>query len=334
MERRQFLDPRSWSTPPPADPAPIDAALLRLGRRAMATTFEVLFPLAGNPEAAERALDLIDRVEDQLTVYRDHSELSQLNRAAGLQPTSVTDDLFDLLYLCKQLWEATGGAFDVSVGALIKAWGFYRRQGRVPSEEERAQVRQRIGMNHVRFDDESKTVAFDVPGLEVNLGSIGKGYALDRVVTLLWRDWDVRHALVHGGHSSVFAVGSEPGSSRGWRVSLADPRSPGKKLGTLRLHNRGLGTSSAAFQFLEHEGRRLGHLLDPRTCWPAEGMLSASVTAPSASVADALATAFFIVGADSARAYCEQHPEIGAVLLPSGPRGKVTVLGQAQHEFN
>src|SRR5439155_27390746 len=125
-------------------------------------------------------------------------------------------------------------------------------------------------------------------------GIIGKVYALDQVVRLLRRQWQVNNLLIHGGHSSVFAQGSELGSRRGWSVGLLDPDDPGKRLAVLRLRNRGLGASAATYQHFVHDGRKLGHILDPRTGWPADGLRLAAVTAPTAAEADALATAFFV----------------------------------------
>ncbi len=170
--------------------------------------------------------------------------------------------------------------------------------------------------------------------MEINLGSIGKGHALDRVAELLQREWNLSSALLHGGHSSVYAMGSEPGNNRGWAVGISHPWNPKRRLAVLRLRDRALGTSAATFQHLEHDGRKLGHILDPRTGWPAEGMASVSVTAPTAAAADALATAFFILGVDKARAYCEKHSEIGALLLPEGETSAPIVVGLAETEID
>src|SRR5437763_159644 len=169
MNRRDFLDPRRMAgtaTPQAAEEAPVQ---LRFARRAMATTFEVILPF-GTPDAhllAIEALDEIDRLEAQLSVFRDTSEVSRLNARAARHPVPVERGLFELLARAKQLHEETGGAFDVAVGALIKTWGFHRRQGRVPSEAERAAVRTRIGMQHVRLDPERLTVAFERQGLAI-----------------------------------------------------------------------------------------------------------------------------------------------------------------------
>lgn len=284
----------------------------------MATTFEVVLPY-GTPEATSLAgavFDVIDRLEDQLTVYREHSEVSRLNRRAHLEVVPVERGLFELLSLSAQLNRDTAGAFDVTAGALSIAWGFHRGPRRVPADAERAEALRRVGSQHLQLDREAETVRFLCPGLAINLGSIGKGYALDRAALLMREERGVASALLHGGTSSVLALGSEPGSRHGWRVGVRHPWDPERRLATVRLRDRALGTSAATFQYLEHEGRKLGHILDPRTGWPAVGMASATAIAPTAALADALATAFFILGVDQARAYCEQHPEVGAVLLP------------------
>lgn len=291
-------------------------SVLRASRTAMATLFEIMLPY-GLPQgmaAADAALDLIDELEDQLTVYRDHSELSQLNRRAFAEDVPVESRLFDLLSFASGLTRETNGAFDIATGALIKAWGFYRRSGRVPTVAERAAAMNQTGMRHVVLNAASQTVRFRREGLEINLGGIGKGYALDRVAEFMVNDWDIRSGLLHGGMSSVRALGPPPGQS-GWPVSLRHPWEDTRSIGVVRLRNQGLGTSAATYQHFEYNGRKLGHLLDPRKGWPAEGMQMASAIAPTAAEADALSTAFFVMGLDKTRIYCQSHPHVGAVLL-------------------
>jgi thiamine biosynthesis lipoprotein len=338
MDRRDFLSPRSLAAgagqvlaaadevraaaldaaaPPPE---PVEFALLRFSRRAMATTFEVMLPFGtpGALAAAEAALDEIDRLEAQLTVYRDTSEVSRLNRAAPHAAIPVEAGLFDLLLTAARVTAETEGAFDVTAGALVKAWGFYRGPCRVPSDAERAAALERVGMRHVVLDREQRAVRYLRPGLEINLGSIGKGYALDRAAELLRDRRNLPGALLHGGHSSVYAIGHEPGDERGWAVGLSHPWEPARRIALLRLRDRALGTSAATFRHLEHDGRKLGHVLDPRTGWPAEGIALASAVAPTAAEADALATAFYVLGVDWTRSYCDKRPDVGAVLLPEG----------------
>ncbi len=344
MKRRDFLNPRRLASaagpvfglldplpPAPAAPAAPEAALLRFARRAMATNFEVVLPFdaADAVEAAQEALDEIDRLEAQLTVYRDSSEVSRLNALAARAAVAVEPGLFDLLALAAEVHGETGGAHDVAAGALIRAWGFFRGPPRVPSEQERAEALHRTGMRHVVLDAGGRSVRYLREGLEINLGSIGKGYALDRAAALLRGRREIRAALLQGGSSSVYAMGSTPGDPRGWAVGLNHPWQPGRSLGVVRLRDRALGTSAATFKHLEYQGRKLGHLLDPRTGWPAEGVASVSVVAPTAARADALATAFFILGADAARAYCGAHPDVAVVLLSEGPDALPVVAGLA-----
>ena len=341
MNRREFLHPRHVSgiagpllgvadelhaAPPPSD----TPTMLRFARRAMATTFEVILPFgaASAHELGPAALDEIDRLEAQLTVYRPDSEVSRLNARAADQAVRVERNLFDLLTLAQRLHQETAGAFDISVGALIKTWGFYQRQGRVPAPGERTEALQRVGFQHIVLGAERLTVAFQRRGIEINLGSIGKGYALERAAQLV----DMPNVLLHGGHSSVLALGNETPTQRGWTVGLTDPDRPQCRRALIHLRNRGMATSAITYQQIEHQGRKLGHLLDPRTGWPAEGILSATVTAPSAAEADALATAFFILGVEKTREYCKAHPEIGAALIASDAPGRMVVLGQAHNE--
>jgi thiamine biosynthesis lipoprotein len=344
MNRRSFLHPRRLGvlagqaqqvidilTPTQAEPFPPETTLVRYARRAMATAFEVVLPFGANHPAAdaaglaEQALDTIDGLEDQLTVYCEHSEVSQLNGRAFDEEVVVEPRLFELLQLSARLTTETGGAFDITAGALIKSWGFFRGPRRVPSEAERTAALECVGMHHVVLDSQRHSARFLRRGLEINLGSIGKGYALDRAAEVLRRT-DCRSILLHGGHSSVYAMGSQPGTSRGWPVGISHPWNSERRVATVWLKNQAIGTSAATFRHLEWQGRKLGHILDPRTGWPAEGMASASVVAPTAAEADALATAFFILGVEPARAYCESHEGIGAVLLPEDASTQPIVL--------
>jgi len=304
----------------------------------MGSYFEVRLA-ANTPGAADlatRALDRIDALEDQLTVYRDDSEVSRLNATAHLGPVEVEDGLFGLLQRAAALGEATGGAYDVTAGALSVAWGFFRGPKRVPDAETLADARARTGQHHVTLDPERRTVAFDRQGVIVNLGSIGKGYAIDRAVDVIRDHWWPTSALVHGGRSSLYALGSPPGRFGGrWEVALRNPFDPERPLGTLFLRNRAMGTSGAAFQQFEANGRVYGHIIDPRTGEPGLGPASVTVLAPTAAEADALSTAFYLLGVEGAKGYLAGHPEVGAVFVEDGPGGrpKVVTLGLTDDDF-
>jgi thiamine biosynthesis lipoprotein len=299
--------------------------LLQLSRRAMACTFEI-FTNAGQyahaTESAIAALDLLDRLEDQLSVYREHSEISRLNRHAAEEPVAVEPRLFALLQTALRIHADTRGAYDITAGPLSNAWGFTRRAGAMPTAESLAAARECVGSQFLELDADAHTVRFLKGGLQINLGSIGKGYALDRCAESL-AGVGIDHFLLHGGHSSVLGRGAHGAlaDEQGWTVGVRNALHPDRRLGQLRLKDRALATSGSGTQFFQHAGRRYGHILDPRSGWPAEGVLSVSVLAPSAAEADALSTAFYVLGLRATQEYCRQHAEVAAVMLCPGTRG-------------
>jgi thiamine biosynthesis lipoprotein len=315
------------------------ADLVRVHRPAMGSYFEVRLPAAtpGAVDLACRALDLIEALEAQLTVYRDDSEISRLNESAHLGPVPVEKGLFGLLETAVSLSRETEGAYDVTSGALSEAWGFVKGPKRVPTAAALENARSRTGYLHLRLDPSRSTVAFDRAGVRINLGSIGKGHALDRAAGLLRDYWWPTPALVHGGRSSLFALGSPPGQPGGrWEIALRNPFEPDAPLGILRLRDRGLGTSGAAFQHFVVDGTIYGHIIDPRSGMPALGPASVTVLAPTAALADALSTAFYLLGPKAAEDYAANHPDVGVVIVEEGhgersPR--VLVFGLSDRDF-
>jgi thiamine biosynthesis lipoprotein len=306
----------------------------------MGSYFEVLLParIPGAADLATKALDLIEELESQLTVYNDESEVARLNTEAHLAPIEVEPGLFGLLQHAVALWRDTGGAYDVTSGALSLAWGFTRGPRRVPDPSTLVEALARTGSQHLRLDPARRTVAFDRPSVVINLGSIGKGYAIDRAAGSIRDYWLPTPALVHGGRSSLYALGSPPDQFGGrWSVAVRNPLDPEISVGTLRLRNRGMGTSGSAFQRFEEGGRVYGHLLDPRTGEPPEdGPLSVTVLAPTAAEADALSTAFYLLGPDAAAGYVAAHPRVGALFLLRGDdpsRPVVVTHGLTEADF-
>jgi thiamine biosynthesis lipoprotein len=300
-----------------------DIHTLVVGREAMACRFEVVFNVGEVPDATElgvAALDLVDEIEATISIYREESEISRLNAgaAAGWQP--VSDELHGLLALARELHDRTGGGFDIAAGALVRAWGFLRRQGRTPTDDELASALAASGMRHVELDAAGRRMRFTRPGVEINPGAIGKGWAVDRASDALAAA-GVPSMLVHGGQSSVRARGIHgpalPGR-RGWPVGLRHPLFPGRRLATITLDDRALGTSGSATQFFVDRGRRLGHILDPRTGRPAEGVLSATVIAPTAAVADALSTAAYVLGVAGLETIAPPGGDVAAILVLPG----------------
>jgi len=192
-------------------------------------------------------------------------------------------------------------------------------------------------MDRVRLDRQRSAVRFDAPGMEINLGAVGKGYALDQAAEVL-RFYGVERAVIHGGRSTILAIGA-PEDEEGWPFTLKDPRDRRTPLYHVSLRDRALSTSGDAEQFFEAEGRRYGHLLDPRTGRPVEGMRCVWVIAPAGypresaggAESDALATAFYVMGPEATRSFCRKRPDLGVVLVEDTRGGlRVTRIGPGE----
>ena len=306
--------------------------LLKIGRRAMACQFQIMVNAGKYETATETAIEALDRVdqlEQLLTVYHDDSEVSQLNRLATGDYSFVSPELADLLRLSLRLNKITDGAFDITAGPLAEVWAVARHKSALPGEAEIKQALQRLGCQHLAFDEQEETVKFLRSGIALDFGGIGKGYALDDGASILESD-GLLDFLFHGGRSSVLARGKCTDASAGesaWRVGVIHPLRPSQRLAEVRLENCALSTSGSQTQSFTFGGRRFGHVLDPRTGWPAEGVLSVTVVAPTAAEADALSTALFVLGVDRGVEVCEQHPEYGAIFVAPGNRaGEIKIV--------
>ena len=273
-------------------------------------------------KAAQLALDEVERLEEQLSVFRETSEVSAINRQARLEddvsrkPIRLEASLFHLILQCVELYRETERCFDITSGPLSRCWGFLRRQGRLPGPDEIENALSVLGTERLILDVESQSIGFAASGTEINFGSIGKGYALDRAASFL--KTNSRTALLSAGSSSMLALGSGAPGSGGWAIGIRDPRDKSRRLGTVKLRNCALAMSGSEEQFFEADGKRYGHIIDPRTGYPADGVLGVTVIAQSAATADALATAFFIGGRELAERYCETHKDILAIMLENG----------------
>jgi thiamine biosynthesis lipoprotein len=265
------------------------------------------------------ALDEIDRVDRLMSHYRRDSPLSRLNREAANGPVAVEPELLDFLAECLRWSRDSDGAFDITVGPLMKAWGFFRDEGRVPAGDELARALEVVGYQHVVLDRAAGTVRFDRPGVELDLGGIGKGYAVDRVVDLLRRR-GLASALVNLGGSSVYGLGAPPGRDA-WEVGVADPMAPGKTARTVRLRDRALSVSGGYERFFEKDGVTHSHIMDPRTGRPVQGVLSVAVLADSATAGDALDNVLFVLGPERGRSHVGRVPAAEAFMFLPQPRG-------------
>jgi thiamine biosynthesis lipoprotein len=285
-------------------------------RISMACTYTIVAYGPSGPEVPailEAALDEVDRIDRLMSHYKKDSPLSRLNREASAGPVAVDSELFDFLGVCQRYSRDSGGAFDVTVGPLMKAWGFFAGDGRVPTERDLKDARARTGYRHVLLDPVSRTVRFDRPGVELDLGGIAKGYAVDRVVSLL-RPRGVTAALVSAGGSTLFGLGAPPGAA-GWQVDVDDPVDPHKTALSVVLKDRALSVSGSSEKAFIVSGRRYTHVMDPRSGRPVEDILSVAVLADSGVAGDVLDNAFFVLGVEGSKKYLRRLANTEAVFF-------------------
>jgi thiamine biosynthesis lipoprotein len=296
-----------------------------LARQAMATRFELVLH-GENPSrlraAGEEAFQEIDRLENQLSLYRPGSEIAQLNARAVRENVQVSPEVFALLEQARQLHAETDGAFDITVGPLVRCWGFTDNQATMPTPEAMAEARAKIGMDKVQLDAANRTVRFAREGVMLDLGAIGKGYAVERGAELL-REAGVASALFHGGTSTVCAIGHPPDADA-WHVAIErPPASLGDlafpELPVVRLRDESLSVSAIWGRVLQSGGKTFGHVIDPRTGLPVEGALLSAVISPSATETDALSTALLTLGSAGLERLVGSRPGARALLItPTG----------------
>jgi thiamine biosynthesis lipoprotein len=292
-------------------------------RPAMGTSFEIYLYAPDRERASELfevAFDEIERVEQALSNYRSSSELSRINANAADAPVITDPEVFALLERAFDYSRQSKGAFDVTVGKLMKAWGFFRSAGRYPSDEELAHARAQTGWQSVRLDNRTRSVYFLKRGIELDLGGIGKGYALDRVAALL-REAGVKAALISSGSSSIYAIGAPPGKA-GWQVRIFDPLDRTRTLSTVSLKDQSLSTSGSYEKFFRLNGRTYCHIMDPRTGRPVEGMLQTTVITPEATDSDALSTAVFVMGPQQSARVLDKIAGAAAVFVTDRTGGE------------
>ncbi|MBI1746975.1 MAG: FAD:protein FMN transferase [Acidobacteria bacterium] len=298
---------------------------LTLCRRAhyvMGTVFEI--SAYGEEEAAtiaaiEEAFGFVLETDRLMSSYRPQSDLMELNSNASRGFVPVHRELYQVIQAAIGFSEMSDGAFDITVGPLMRAWGFFRQIGRVPPYAERQALLSKVGYRHIHLDPFARAVRFDVPDMEIDLGGIAKGWAVDRAAAVL-RARGIQRALIDAGTSSLLALGTPPNADA-WSVGIKDPLRTDRVLSIVGLKNQSLSTSGSYERFVRVSGKRYSHILDPKTGLPVNRMLSTTVIAPTATASDALSTAVFVMGADKGESFLYSHGYTG--LLVYREKGQV-----------
>jgi thiamine biosynthesis lipoprotein len=288
---------------------------------AMGTIFTIDLYVA-DQAVAEQDMDLafdeIDRLEALLSNYRPSSELSRISREAGAAPVVTDPETFRFLERSLYWSRVSNGAFDITVGPLLRAWGFFFHHGKVPSQTQLNALRNKVGWKNIALDPQTRTVSFtNHQPMELDPGSIGKGFAVDSVARLL-RNQGVTSAFISAGGSTLYAIGAVPDTA-GWPVDIPDPRldprHPGKIAASILLKDTSLSTGACTEKFFIKNGHRYCHIFDPRTMRPVEGMLQTTVIDRSATDSDALSTVIFVLGPNASRQLLASMPDTQALIF-------------------
>jgi len=299
---------------------------------AMGTQFSVYLYARTEPEAsgvADEVFDEVDRIEQELSNYRETSELSRIDREAALAPVTTDPETFRFLEQSQHWSEASDGAFDITVGPLMKSWGFFDHSGRIPSSEELERIRPMVGYRNIELDPAARTVRFRVAGVDLDPGGIGKGFAVDAAVAIL-RARHVTAALISAGSSTVYALGTPPGK-RGWSVVVPSGAPAGSPqhapISTVLLRDTSLSSANCSEKNFTAGGHLYCHMMDPRTLQPVEGRLHVSIIDPSATASDALSNVLFVDTPAQSLAFLERYaPETRALIVSAKAGGPVCTV--------
>jgi thiamine biosynthesis lipoprotein len=270
---------------------------------------------AASAPHAQAAHATFARVDSLMSNWMTTSEVARLNREAAAGATGVHPEVAVVLDESMRIWRESDGAFDITVEPLVRAWGFLGGKPHVPSEEEARAAFALVGADQLEFDASAGTVAYRKEGVKIDLGGIAKGYAVDMAAEVL-KEHGIRDALVDIS-GNMYALGSPPDADA-WRLGIRDPRGRMSYFARLLITEEAVATSGKYEQFVAADGKEYGHILDPRTGRPAEGLISVTVVAPRAMAADAWGTALFVLGPDDAKAKAREREDISVVLVEPG----------------
>ncbi len=266
-------------------------------------------------EALDAAFDEIARLEAMMSVFREESEVSRVNREASQHPVPVSEELYQVIEMSLTLSGITHGAFDITVGPLMSLWPFYKKDKILPSPQALQEALSRVGYRHVVLSSKDRSVFFSVPGMALDLGGIAKGFVIDRAVAVL-KDHGMAAALVNAG-GDIFAYGTKP-DGQPWRIGLQHPRDPQALLAALSLKDKAMVTSGDYQRYFLKDGKRYSHIVDPRNGFTAQETASVTVIADRAAYADGLATGILVLGVKEGMALVESLPGVHALIVKEG----------------
>jgi thiamine biosynthesis lipoprotein len=289
----------------------------------MGSNFDITVVANDKTEAdayIDMAVNEIYRIEQLISSWKPTSQTSEINRNAGLNPVKVDKELFDLIKRSKAISELTDGAFDISFAAIDKIWTFNGQDSELPDEKTLKASVQHIGHEKIILDDEQQSVFLKEKGMKIGFGAIGKGYAADKAKSLL-QSKGVSAGIINAS-GDMNAWGTQPDGSA-WKVAITNPMDKSTNYGLFDLNREAVVTSGNYEKFTMVDGKRYAHIIDPRTGMPTQGILSVTIFAPKAELADALATSVFVMGDEVGLNLINQLPDIEAIIVKDD--GKLSI---------
>ena len=264
--------------------------------------------------AADKIAADLQKLHDTINIFDPHSEISRLNQSAAAAPFPCSLKLWYLLRECRRAYQETGGVFDISVGPLMRLWGLHQARQSLPTAAEIEDTLQAVGLNKVVFDDVNRTVRFTHPKTCLDFGGIAKGYALDRAVRIA-RTCGVRSGLIDlGGNLFCFEV--PPPGKHAYAVGIRDPFGPDDILGTVPLKDCAVSTSGNYERQIVIEKQTIGHIMDPRTGYPVEGVAGVTLICKTAVETEGMSKTLFVLGIKQAEPILAGLPDCHALFVP------------------
>jgi thiamine biosynthesis lipoprotein len=290
-----------------------DVPLFRQSRILMGTSVEITVSQVGREkaeEAMEAAFQEVERINVLMSHYRKDSEVSQISRHAGEKEIRVSPETLEVIERAVYFSRISGGAFDITIGPVFRLWNF--REGKIPDQEKLREQLKRVDYRRIQVDRSRSTVYLDDSRMELDLGAIAKGYAVDRACEVL-RKRGVENFLVNAGGD--LRVGGMKEKALPWTIGIQHPRLSSDFIAKIQAQNAGIATSGDYDKFFLKEGERYHHILVPSTGLPARECQSVTILAPTAMDADALATTVFVLGPEKGFALIEKMPGVHALIV-------------------
>ena len=281
----------------------------------MGSRFDITVVAKDQVEADEYidlAVSEITRIEQLISSWDSNSQTSEVNRNAGLRPVKVDAELFDLIQRAIGISKLTDGAFDVSYASMDKIWKFDGSMTVMPSTDSIKASVSKVGFQNIVLDKESSTVFLKLKGMKIGFGAIGKGYAADKAKDLLISKGVVSGIINASGDMNTW--GKQPDGSE-WKVAITNPMDKNKVFALLPITNGAVVTSGNYEKYVTFNDVRYTHIIDPRSGYPATGIISVTVFAPKAELADALATSVFVMGIEVGLNRINQLPKVECIII-------------------